>query len=307
MNIDYAFIMCAGKGTRMGSIGKVLPKPLWPVFESNLLELQIIYAKALGAKEIYINSHHCHEQMLSAVDNLSKKYSDLNLSYEPTLLGSGGGIHQFCRNRNIHYQGTAIYLSGDQFLFFDQNQFKEIEKIYASKGSCLIANEITGNPGYNRTIFDNDFNLTKIESEYDYNKKSYTFSGMGFIKLDLLNPTEGISSFFDTVCNYKNREIGIYPLGEHEYWDFGTLQRYFSSCFKMFNNLSKKYQFFDYFPKTVFLDTAKVDEQNASYANEKKDKCLQFELLHEGIQKNLEVCDGAEKTITFDGMVEVIS
>ena len=43
MQLDFAYILAAGKGTRMGEIGKVVPKPLWPIYEKSLLELQVAW------------------------------------------------------------------------------------------------------------------------------------------------------------------------------------------------------------------------------------------------------------------------
>ena len=40
-------ILSAGFGTRMGPIGKALPKVLWPIFEEALLGIQIEYVNEL--------------------------------------------------------------------------------------------------------------------------------------------------------------------------------------------------------------------------------------------------------------------
>ena len=56
MKIDYCLILAAGFGSRMGEIGKILPKVLWHIFEKSLLELEIEYARSLGIKKIFINS-----------------------------------------------------------------------------------------------------------------------------------------------------------------------------------------------------------------------------------------------------------
>ena len=50
MQIDHILILSAGKGTRMGNIGKNLPKVLWPVLSKSLLELQVAYAQKLAPK-----------------------------------------------------------------------------------------------------------------------------------------------------------------------------------------------------------------------------------------------------------------
>ncbi len=63
MQIDYALILSAGKGTRMGEVGKLLPKPLWPIFHKTLLELQVEYCLELGIKKIFINTHYLAESI----------------------------------------------------------------------------------------------------------------------------------------------------------------------------------------------------------------------------------------------------
>ena len=67
MIVENALILAAGAGTRMGEIGKVLPKVLWPVFECSLLELEVLYAQSLGVKNIFINSHYYTKEILEHV------------------------------------------------------------------------------------------------------------------------------------------------------------------------------------------------------------------------------------------------
>ncbi|MEI8348106.1 MAG: NTP transferase domain-containing protein, partial [Pseudomonadota bacterium] len=58
LGVPHCFIMSAGMGTRMGEIGKVLPKVLWPVFEKKILDLQVSFAGRLGFQRIFVNTHH---------------------------------------------------------------------------------------------------------------------------------------------------------------------------------------------------------------------------------------------------------
>ena len=43
MKVDYGLILAAGFGTRMGDEGRRLPKPLWPIFEENLISEEKAY------------------------------------------------------------------------------------------------------------------------------------------------------------------------------------------------------------------------------------------------------------------------
>ena len=91
MQIDYCLILSAGFGTRMGEIGKSLPKVLWPVFEKSLLELQVEYVKTLGIPKIFINLHHQKELILESVRNKAV-FDEVIFLTEEEILDIGGGI-----------------------------------------------------------------------------------------------------------------------------------------------------------------------------------------------------------------------
>ena len=88
MTIKKCFIASAGYGTRMGNVGKVLPKPLWPIFDARILDLQLNYLNELGINDVYMNTHHHSKDLKS----WSKK-KNVNILEEEVLLGSGGCIH----------------------------------------------------------------------------------------------------------------------------------------------------------------------------------------------------------------------
>ena len=67
------------------------PKPLLEINNKELLRHNIDFFMDLGCKEIVINTHYLHEQIK---DFIKKYYSNSNiqLTYESTLLNTGGGI-----------------------------------------------------------------------------------------------------------------------------------------------------------------------------------------------------------------------
>lgn len=216
--LKTCFIASAGFGTRMGELGKVIPKPLWPFLNLKMLDLQVSYAKRLGCENIYINSHHCHDEMKAWA-----KDKEVNLLYEPEILGSGGCIHnlkQFVKDE------TILIINSDQFYFFDfdniQRDYKRLKENNAV--AYLYAIKVDGNASYNETIVLNN-QLTDIKphnGDGDY----FTYSGVGLIDLSKVNYTAGESGFFKTVCNYKNSKV---LMGEPDlpvFLDLGTLDKY---------------------------------------------------------------------------------
>jgi NDP-sugar pyrophosphorylase family protein len=229
MKIDCCLILCAGLGTRMGPIGKILPKSLWPLFEKKILDLQISFAKSLGVEKIYINAHHCSEQIKNFIELFNKKNRiKVNFLHEPILLGSGGGVHNLAALEK--YQGNLLYLAGDQFYFFDKKYLEIANNLLNENSAVLFGLNVNKSDPYNRLIVENGL-LKSIEKPHE--SSSVTFSGMGLIELKKLKPCPGESSFFDSVANFKEQNIYIITPKNSEYWDFGTSKNYFDSCFRL--------------------------------------------------------------------------
>ena len=84
-------ILAAGYGKRMHNLTHSIPKPLLKINNKELLRHNIDFFINLGCDKIIINTHYLHDKIQLCIDD---HYSDRNiiLSYEPTLLNTGGGI-----------------------------------------------------------------------------------------------------------------------------------------------------------------------------------------------------------------------
>lgn len=234
MQIDYALILSAGLGTRMGEIGKNLPKVLWPINGVPLLELQIRYCEEIGIKKIYINTHFLHEQIEKFIN--SKKWNiEITLLYENPLLDSGGAIHNMAARAEVSYTGNLLLVNADQFLFFEKEIWDEALRELQDSRAALFGIIVDKAAAYNETVCK-DKKLKEIkknvEKKYDY----MTYSGLGILKLDGLLRVEGISRFFETVANYKTESVSMIELKKSEYWDFGTAEIYAENIFKLFDH-----------------------------------------------------------------------
>ena len=91
MNSFNLMILAAGYGKRMQNLTQTKPKPLLKINNKELLQHNIDFFLSLGCKKIVINTHYLHEQIKYFVE---KYYSNSNiqLTYEPALLNTGGGI-----------------------------------------------------------------------------------------------------------------------------------------------------------------------------------------------------------------------
>lgn len=229
MQIDYALILSAGLGTRMGEIGKRIPKVLWPVFGVKLIDLQILYCRKLGVKKIYINTHFLAEKIKKHVEKNYK--NDVELLFEDPLLDSGGAVHNLASK--IGYRGNLLTVNGDQLYLFKEDEISTALKKLNNARAVLFSLNVKKGSTYNETV-SKDGCLVEICSP-NKNDDYLTFSGVGLIKLDGLRPVPGISKFFTTVCNFKEERVALYQPLEAEYWDFGTLEIYFKSHQKIYD------------------------------------------------------------------------
>ena len=260
MQIDHCLIMSAGFGTRMGLIGETLPKILWPIFEKTLLELQIEYAKSLGCKHIYVNSHFLYQKIFQSFQKIQKK--NATLVHEPTLLGSGGSVHNIACLHEVQKKGILLVMNGDQFFFpTEQSIFLAMDKIQNSP-AVLFSVEVEGK--YAEVLTRE--NLLVGINEPSSKKKCMTYSGMGLVNLEKLNLVSGVSNFFTTVADFKNNKIPMI-FGQSDYWDFGTIERYYNSMFNLLDKVitERKSPFVDFFLKNKGMIKKKINYNKKSY------------------------------------------
>ena len=111
-----ALILAAGYGMRMENLTKDTPKPLLKIKNKTLISYAIDLIKNMSFDKIYINTHYKHNMLERFI---SENYPDITISYEETILGTGGGI------KNIQTNDTVI-LNTDNL--WDQSFENELEK-----------------------------------------------------------------------------------------------------------------------------------------------------------------------------------
>ena len=111
-----ALILAAGYGMRMDNLTKDIPKPLLKIKNKTLISYAIDLIKNMSFDKIYINTHYKHNMLERFI---SENYPDITISYEETILGTGGGI------KNIQRNDTVI-LNTDNL--WDQSFENELEK-----------------------------------------------------------------------------------------------------------------------------------------------------------------------------------
>lgn len=85
-------ILAAGFGTRLLPLTKELPKPLFPILGKPILLTTLELLRQAGVDEVVINLHHLPGPIERTVGNGKKLGLKVHYSFEPQILGSGGGL-----------------------------------------------------------------------------------------------------------------------------------------------------------------------------------------------------------------------
>src|SRR5580704_3010147 len=87
-----AFILAAGLGTRLRSLGLDVPKVMVPIGGKPLLEHHLKLFQRQGIHEIIINLHYLPEKITDTFGDGSHYGVKITYSREPELLGTAGAI-----------------------------------------------------------------------------------------------------------------------------------------------------------------------------------------------------------------------
>ena len=127
-------ILAAGLGSRMEDLTKDLPKPLLPVKNIPLIDYAFDLIEPLHIENIFVNTHY-HKDLIQS--HINKNYENIKISFEPEILGTGGGIKKIQQNDLLVLNTDNLWQ--EQFTqeiksawdFFKNNQY--IDNLLLSK------------------------------------------------------------------------------------------------------------------------------------------------------------------------------
>ncbi len=88
--VDRAFILAAGKGTRLRPYTDTIPKPMVPIAGASIIMRTVEKLRAAGVKKIIVNTHHLADVIESHLAEI--KDPQIIISREEELLDTGGGV-----------------------------------------------------------------------------------------------------------------------------------------------------------------------------------------------------------------------
>jgi NDP-sugar pyrophosphorylase family protein len=111
-----AFILAAGLGTRLRSLGLDVPKVMVPICGKPLLEHHIELFKRQGIREFIVNLHYLPEKITSYFGDGSRFGVKIEYSHEPDLLGTAGAVKKMAHK--LHDAAFFVFY-GDNLVRID--------------------------------------------------------------------------------------------------------------------------------------------------------------------------------------------
>ncbi len=221
MRADAVLILAAGLGTRMGEVGKELPKPLWPHKGSTLLARQIQFARELTDGQIWVNTHHCADQIDSYLERF---FPSVKTIFEKEILGSGGAVHNLMQQECIG--GRLITINSDVLYSLSKEDQKRFLAPLGDAHARLISMNVENIEDYNELVCEGKRLVAIAKAKKGPYK---TYCGIGLIDMERIRPQLGISSFFETVAPFKEQRVDVMDLESLLTTDYGTLRHFFKA------------------------------------------------------------------------------
>ena len=128
-----AVILAGGLGTRLRPFTQIIPKPLLPIGEKSVLEIQIEHLKKSGFDEIFLATNYKSEYIGNFFGDGSRYGVKLEISKEDQPLGTAGPV----RLLKDRLPDPFIVMNGDILTDLDYTAF--FRKHQQSGAICSIA------------------------------------------------------------------------------------------------------------------------------------------------------------------------
>ncbi len=130
-----AIILAGGRGKRLGSFGKKIPKPLIKIGEKPVLEHQIVLLEKYGIKDIWLLLGYLGDEIKEYFGDGKKWDVNINYHQENKLLGTAGAI----KTLEKEIREDFLVFSGDVMLDFNVQRFINYHRQKKEKiGSIIV-------------------------------------------------------------------------------------------------------------------------------------------------------------------------
>lgn len=246
-----AMILAAGLGTRLRPLTHVIPKPLIPLFNVPLIRYTLETLKKAKITHVIVNLHHLPKILKQYLK--SQKDFKISFSYEPQILGTGGGI---LKAKSFFKQKHFIVMNSDIIMDID---LKKVIQFHIQKKALatMVLRKLKPHESYDAIGLGKDGRILQFKSQNIKPPLLKTlFTGVHIFEPEIFEYFPKNRKNFcineDVYTQLIKKGLSIYGFLHKGFWyDIGSVDLYFkylkSSQFK--RNLLK------FFPGTIFPKT----------------------------------------------------
>lgn len=224
--INTAFILGAGLGTRLRPLTENTPKPLLPIGGKPIITYTMEHLRSIGVKRFIVNTHHCAEKYKEAFSKGKWKGIPITFRHEPILLDTAGGIKNI-EDLIANEERTIVY-NGD--IITNLPIASLVDKHFAGQTEVTLALRSRG-PLLNVNIDKDGFVCDMRHILKNPGVKSCLFAGIYIVEKDFLKrlqagKIESIVLPLIEMIKENSRSVGGVVIDEGYWYDLGTVDEY---------------------------------------------------------------------------------
>lgn len=216
-----AVILAGGLGTRLKPFTEVIPKPLLPIGEKSVLEIQIERLKKYGFNEIYLATNYKSEYIQGFFGDGSRYGVNLSFSQEKKPLGTAGPLLLLKEKLTEPF----ILMNGDILSLVDFSELYDFANKQSSLLTISIKKEVTPF-AFGNIYFEGD-RVTGIEEKP--NILMYILAGIYVMKPEIFKffPEDEYFGMDNLILKMLGDNSIVSKYEIKQYWlDIGRLNDY---------------------------------------------------------------------------------
>jgi NDP-sugar pyrophosphorylase family protein len=219
--VRTAVILAGGLGTRLQPLTNIIPKPMLPIGQSTVLEIQILALKRYGFSEMIIATNYMADYLESVIGDGSRFGVKVTVSREPERLGTIGPL-SLVRDR---LREPFIVMNGDILTTLDLGAFGDFCTGIDADLTVGTTEFIT--PFQFGRVISTGAYLTGVDEKPDFRTEILAgIYGMKPAIMDLI-PDGKYFGIDDLIRLMLARDRRIAKFQIHDYWvDIGQLSDY---------------------------------------------------------------------------------
>lgn len=217
-----AVILAGGLGSRLRPFTETIPKPLLPIGEKSILEIQIERLKKYGVSEVFLATNYKSEYIGNFFGDGSRYGIKLHISKEDKPLGTAGPIKLL---ENELKDEPFIVMNGDILSLIDFGKLYDFAIAKNQPLTIAIKKEITPFE-FGNIFFEGDV-VTEIQEKPDF--VNYILAGIYVMSPDVFKhiPADSYYGMDSLIRDLMNKGIPVIKYEMDEYWlDVGRVKDY---------------------------------------------------------------------------------